>query len=232
MSEASRLLAQWWRVGGVAGIIFLALFIVGIALQGDMPSHEEPTSQIREWFADNGKQYLVGDYLIGLGVVLFFLPFLSALRSLLGVAEGGPAVWSRVALIAGTIFAALGAAQGFFFGALAYGFGVVGQGDDATVRTLMYLQFYAFSSFTLIVAPLALASSLIIWRTGVLWRWLALLGLVVGILAIIAPLAVLDADPEGALAGIGFIGMLVAGLWVLLVSAAMVMKRSLPAPSA
>ncbi|MBI4301807.1 MAG: hypothetical protein HY664_04295 [Chloroflexi bacterium] len=221
--------AQWWRVAGVAGIVFVILFMVGMGLQGDAPSHEDSASEIAAWFTDNGKLYIVGDYLIGLGVVLFFLPFLVALRSLLGEAEGGAGIWSRLAFVGGVVVVTLGGALSAFQGALAYGFGVVGEGDEATVLTMLYATFYQVTSLMLVVAFFLLASSWVIWRTAVLWRWLAGLGLVVAVLGIITPLAQLDANPEGTLSIFGFIAFLGFPLWVLLVSIAMITKKSLPA---
>jgi len=220
---------KWWRVGGVAGILYLVMFIIGIILQGGPPNFDDPVDEIQGWFTDNGKQYIAGNYLIGLGFVLFFLPFLSSLRGLLAAAEGGAAVWSRVAFAAGLAFLILGAAASSFQGALAFGLGVVEEGDEATIRTLMYLDYYAFSgTLPLVVTPLFLASSLVILRTGVLWRWLAVLGLVVAIGALIGGLTPLDSDSEG----IAFISFIAIAAWVLLVSIAMIMKRDAPASAA
>jgi hypothetical protein len=217
----------------VAGIVFVVLFIVGVVLQADAPTHDKPASEIAAWFTDHGKQSIVGDYMFGLGFVLFFLPFLVALRGLLHAAEGGAAVWSRLALVGGVVLVVLAGVVGSFWGSLAYGFGVTGEGDEAAVHTLMYLDFYiGQGSASLAVALFLLASSAAIWRTAALWRWLALLGLVAGVIAAIAPLSLLDADPEGPLAIMGGIAVYIGWpLWVLLASVAMIMKRSLPTAS-
>ena len=229
---AEGLWANWWRMGGVAGILFLALFIVGIIVEGDLPAFDEPVEKAQAWLTDNGQQYLAGDYLIGLAFVLFFLPFLSSLRGVLASAEGGAAVWSRVAFTGGLLFLIMGATASVFLGALAFSFGVVEEGDEATIRTLQYLDFYAFTGAFLALTPFFLASSLVIWQTGVLWRWLALLGIPVAVLAAISSAAYFESDPEGTLAGIGFIAGPLAGIWVLLVSVAMILKREPPAAAA
>jgi len=223
---------KWWRVGGVAGILFLIMFIVGITLQGEPPTFDEPVDEIRDWFADNGEQYLVGDYLTGLAFLLFFLPFLASLRGLLAVAEGGPAVWSRVAFAGGLLFLIFGGVASFFWATLAYSFGTVGNGDDGTLKTLktlMYLDQVGFSTGALAVIPLMLGASLVTLRTGVLWRWLSLLGLIVAVFAGIAGASSLTSDPDGALGGIGFIGFIGFGLWMLLVSVNMILKKEAPA---
>lgn len=229
---SDNLWGNWWRMGGVAGILFLALFILGIVLQGDPPDFEDPVDKIRDWFTDNGEQYLVGNYLIGLAFVLFFLPFLASLRGLLAAAEGGAAVWSRVAFAGGLLVLIFGATASLFWGALAYSFGVVENGDEGTILTLMYLDSYGFTALPLAFVPLLLGSSLVILRTGVLWRWLALIGLAAAVFAIIGGASPLDADPEGALGGVAGIGFPLAGLWVLVLSIAMILKREAPAAAA
>jgi len=220
---------KWWRVGGVAGILFLIMFIVGIVVRGEPPTFDDPVDEIRDWFTDNGEQYLIGDYLTTLAFVFFFLPFLASLRGLLASAEGGPAVWSRVAFAGGLIFLILGAVGSSFWGTLAYSFGVVEEGEEGTIKTLMYLDQVGFTGAFMAVIPLVLGASLVTLRTGVLWRWLPLLALVVIVFVVIAGASTLTSDPDGALGGIGFIGFPFFGLWVLLVSVNMILKREAPA---
>src|SRR3990172_5328263 len=140
---------KWWRVGGMAGILFLITFIGAIILEGEPPSFDDPVNKIRDWFVDDGKQFLVAEYLIGLAFTLFFLPFLASLRGVLASAEGGPAVWSRVAFAGGLIFLIFGAVASFFWATLAYSFGVVENGDEGTIKTLMYLDHVAFTTAVL-----------------------------------------------------------------------------------
>ncbi len=224
--------SNWWRVGGVAGILFLVFFIIGIIIQGDLPTFDDPVDETQAWLTDNGEQYLVGDYIISLGFLLFFLPFLSSLRGLLAAAEGGAAVWSRVAFAGGFLFLILGAASSVFLGSLAYSFGMVEEADESAIRTLQYLDFFAVRGILFALTPFLLASSLVIWQTGVFWRWLGLVGLLVAVLAAIAGASYFDSDPEGAVAQIGFIAGPLGGLWLLVVSIAMIMKQEAPASAA
>lgn len=220
---------RWWRVGGVFGILFLILFIVGIALQGDAPDFDAPTDEIRDWFADNGEQYLVADYLVGLAFVLFFLPFLASLRGVLAAAEGGAGIWSRVAFAGGLVLLVLGAVAGVFWSALAFGFGVAEEGEEGTIRTLMYLDRAAYATLPMAYAPFLLGSSIVIARTGVLWRWLAILGLIGAVLGPLAGLSGLESDPEGGFSIFWFITGPVVALWFLLVSVNMIVKSEAPA---
>ena len=93
----------------------------------------------------------------------------------------------------------------------------------------MYLDVAAFSTLPLAFVPFVMGASLVILRTGVLWRWLSLVGLIVAVFSIIAGASTLTSDPDGALGRIGFIGFPVFALWVLLTSINMILKREAPA---
>lgn len=224
-----QLFQKWWRVGGVFGILFVVLLLVSIVVQGGYPDYDEPIDEVREWYADNGEQFVIGNYLTGLAIFIFFLPFLSSLRGLLAAAEGGQAVWSRLTFAAGLVFLILGAVSSIFPAVLAFHFGVVKEGDldDSTIRALMYLE-YA-TPWALALVPFLLAASLVIFRTGVLWRWLAIPGAITAVLAAIAGLQTLEAEPYGGIAGIGGIAFPLSALWVLAVSINMILKRDEPA---
>ena len=213
-------LDDWRRIGGAAGILFVVLFLVGaIGLQGDTPMTTDPPAEVREYLADNGTRYLTGDFIISIGFVFGFWPFLSALRSLLGQAEGEPRMWSRYALIGGLVATVFGALSSLFWGALALGGADVA--DDSLTRTFMHASDYGFSGITFAFAAFVVASSLVILRTGVLWRWLGWAGLVDGVALVIGSAWTIDGDPEGPLAFLGFIALIVLLLWVLAVSIAM-----------
>ncbi|MEX0800369.1 MAG: hypothetical protein WD379_04050 [Dehalococcoidia bacterium] len=223
---------QWWRIGGLMGVLFLVVFVAGAFVPGETPAFDDPVDEIREWFTDNGERYLVGNYLVGLAFVLFFIPFLASLRGLLAGAEGEPAMWSWVAFSGGLAWVLIGFVYSLFRGTLAYAFGMAEGGDPETIRTLMYLDHLGASAFALAFVPFVLGSSLVIARTAVLWRWLALLGLLVVVLCIIAGASPLAADHDGVLGGIGFIWPPGAALWLLIVSVGMILKMEPPTPAA
>ena len=224
--RASGMLDRWWRWGAAAGILFVVLFIVGLIVQGSTPSVDDPVTKVKDYFLDHRDRWLVGDYLIGLAFLLFFLPFLSCLRGLLARAEGDEAVWSRVVFAAGIAFLVVGAATSLAQGALAYG-AVAHAGDDV-IQTLTDIDYYGFTTISLAAGVLVLAASIVILRTGILWAWLGGLGLLEAVIAVIAPLAVLSRDPDSALGILGFIAFIGFGVWIILVAVGMWMTKALP----
>ena len=76
--------------------------------------------------------------------------------------------------------ALLGAAAGVSWGALALGAAADPEVNDSSVRTLMYVDTYAFSALPMTSGLLVLSASVVIYRTSVLWRWLALTRRVTG----------------------------------------------------
>ena len=128
--------------------------------------------------------------------------------------------------------ALLGTATLVSEGALALGAAADAEVADSSVRALMYDHAYRFSGLYLAIALFLFAASAVIFRTGVFWRWLALLGLAAGVLCVIGAAWPIDGESDSALDILGFIGFLGFLLWVLLVSISMLLKRELPARAA
>ncbi len=223
---------QWWRVGGMFGIGFVVIFLIGgIFLTGDTPQRDDSIEDIRKFFADDGEMYLVGDYMTGIAFIFFFLPYLVTLRWVLGSGEGWPPIWSWLTVIGGVSVVVIGGTRSVFFGALAISEGNPDVIDDAAVRLLMEMSTYAFTGFSFTLGLFVASASLVVLRTGVLWRWLAALGLLAAVLLIVGAAWPIDGDEEGALAIMGFIGAPLTLLWILISSIAMIMMKEEPAPT-
>jgi hypothetical protein len=216
---------QWWRLGGICGILFLVTFIIGGAVQGESPTYSDPVEEIREFWVNDGEDYLIGDYIIGLGFMLFFFPFLSALRGLLGLAEGGGQMWSRVVFAGGLLFLALAAADGIFWTTLAFG-DVAENASDDTINLVMALDVGAAHFIPVGAAVMTLATAIVIFQTRALPLWLAGLSLLEGVLAIIGPLSILADDPDDSV--LGFLPFVGAAIWMLATSIVLVMKKDAP----
>jgi tryptophan-rich sensory protein len=204
----------WRRVTGVFGLAWIVLFAVGgIALQGEPLAYDAPVSEARDFFAAHGERYLWGDYIAGLGFVLCLLPFVVGLRSLLGAAEGGPQIASRLVLVGGVATVIVGDAATAFLDALAVG-NTPAELPDSTIRLLLVLDAVAIAAIGLPMALTAISAATVIWRTGVLPRWLAPLAATSGLLSIVGATFVAADDAEGPLFFMRFAGLITFGVFV------------------
>ena len=228
-TSSQRPLEQWWRVGGILGIAWLVLFLIGgFILQSDAPERSDSVAQIRQYFVDDGDTYLLGDYLIGVGFTLGFLPFLIILRRVLESSLSWAALLARISLFAGVLAVIWGGAASTFWGALATGAAGNAEVDDSSVRTLMELNIYSFAGLLFPIGLFLGAAGASIWLSGILWRWLGIIGLVGFLCCIVGAAWPIDGDEEGALAVIGLIGLMVMLIFVLLVSINLLMLRVRP----
>jgi hypothetical protein len=214
-----------YRIIGLMGIIGVLTLLVSVfGIQGDAPGIGDPTSEARTWWADNGQQYAIGDYVGSIALVLF-IPFFVGLYSIFSRSEGADALGSRVALTAFIAYLLFLGASGISSGALALG---ANQFDDGTIRALQFMEFYTFSG----VVPMAIAlltgsASYVILKTKVLWTWLAWLGVALAVAGLVGAAAPIDGDPEGPLAGVGLIAIAGLQLWTLAAAINLLVSKTL-----
>jgi hypothetical protein len=103
--------------------------------------------------------------------------------------------------------------------------------DDSSVRLLMELNQYSFSLFQFGLALFVLAAAIVVLRTGVLWRWLAAIGLIAAVLQVVGAAWTIDGDEEGVLSIFGLIGAPVTMLFVLLSAINMIVMKEEPPPT-
>jgi hypothetical protein len=212
------------RVGGMFGLAWFVFFAVGgIALQGEPPAFDSPISEIRDFFSEHGERYLVGDYIVDLAFVLLFLPFVAVLRGLLGNAEGGLQLRSRLAFAGALSLVVVGGAATTFLDAVALG-RAGPELSDSTIRALLYADAVAIAALGVAAALFVLAASLVIWTTGVLWRWLAVVGAGAGVLLITGAAFPIERDANGVLWAIRFASFISLAIFVLLSSIALLSK--------
>jgi hypothetical protein len=213
---------KWWRVSGAFGLGWFVLFAVGaIVLQGEPPPFNQPAAEARGFFAARGGRYLVGDYLAGLAFIFGFLPFVVGLRSLLGRAEGGLQVGSRLLLIAGVTTVVVGDAATVFTDAMA----LAGGGGELNDATMLDANAVAIAAIGLPMALFAFAASAVVWATGALPRWLAVIGSIVGVLHVAGAAFPIEGEPDGVLFTLRFLGLIAFALFVLLTSISMLTMR-------
>jgi hypothetical protein len=220
-------LDNWRRTAAFAGIGFVIVFIIANIIAGDTPMPDDSAGTIRDYFADNGDQYMVADFFFAVAFVFFFLPFAAGLTAYLSAAEGTPPVWSWLVIIAATIITAVGGGLGAAQGAIAYG-GADVQTDE-TLVTLVQASYYGFVTVIFFgTALIAFSTGLVILRKGLLWNWLGWASLAYVVAALISYFALLDSDPFSALGILGIIVDIVFLVWILAVSYGMMKKEPVP----
>jgi hypothetical protein len=220
---------QWWKLGGVAGILWIVLFIAGaFILQGETPSRDDDIAEIREYFTDDAEQYLIGDYLIGLGFVFGFIPYLVVMRRVLGGGLNLPGMLSRIAFVGGILTVVMAAGASVFWGTLAVGAAESSEVDDSAIRIFMEADVYAFNTLVFFISLFLLAAGLSLWMTGVLNRWLGWIGIIGGIGGFIGAAWPIDGDEEGLISGIGLLSFIGILLFIIATSVALLMKKEPP----
>jgi hypothetical protein len=208
----------------LCGLGWFALFAVGaIILQGEPPAYNAPLAEVRQFFTDNSTRFLIGDYLAGLAFLLLFLPFAVGFRSLLGAAEGEPQIASRLVLVGGLATVVIGDTATVFQDTLALG-AANPELQDTTVRAFLYANAAAIAAIGLPAALFTFAASVVIWTTGVLWRWLAVVGLLAGVLLTIGTAFPVAGDPTGPLWTIRFLSFIALAVFVVSASIGMLLR--------
>jgi hypothetical protein len=210
---------DWRKVGACCGVGFVILFIIGIIIQGDIPLPTDSAADIRDYFSD-GNKYMIGDFFTALAFVFFLLPFASALTAYMREREGQPVIWSPVIFGGALILVAAGGAISGMQGSLAY---TDAKGaSDELLKSFVTVSYY---TWTIVVAfatsLIVFCASMLMVRKKVFWSWLAPLGFLLVIVALISFFGVLKEDPDGGLAILSWIAFIGFGVWVLLVSAAL-----------
>jgi hypothetical protein len=201
------------RVAPWAGFLFVIVFVIGTALGTDTPMPDEEDSEIITYYEDSGNQtkQLIAAYALTLAG-LAWLVFLEGLRERLERVEGQPAGLSRLGYAAGVLTTAMLFILAVSIAAVAGGAAFADAPVDAGVaRFVEQIGFGAFLIGGLLSAALLITTtSVVTWRTNVLPRWTAWLGLVAAIVLLF---------------GVFFITGIALLVWVLIISGVILMQR-------
>ena len=222
------MVGSWWRLGGMLGIAFVVVWLLKMVGTGVTPPYDDPIGEIREYWEDDGRRYLVVQYASLLAMVIFLLPYMVALTTMLGRAEAGARLWSNVSLAGGVCFVAITIAINSIWTALALGADAI---SDDGMRTLMYLDAAAFYIGVFPLAVFVTAGSLVIVATGAMRKWLGYVGLADGIALFAAPLVVLEDHSESPLGIFYFLTLVVGAAWIVATGVSMARRREEPGPA-
>lgn len=203
--------SRWQRYGLLAGVVFVALNVVGLVAAGTPPARDASAEKITKYFVDNESGIKLGAILFGVALI-FGGWWLGSLWRVIGRLEtDGP----RLAFIAATGFilsAALASVAQAMLVVPALRIATLG-GASEFAWSLGYVLF-SFVMATTAVHMLALAA-LIMWKRFLpTWTaWLALLS------AVACAVATAGAGTEsGFFVALQVVGFLTWLLWVLLAS--------------
>jgi hypothetical protein len=215
---------SWTQLGGLAGVIGVVLFVIGIFMQGDVPQVNDSAEEVRNWFDENGQRYLVADYLIGIAVIFGLLPFLVTLRNFFARAEGVMSFWPQLAFLGGIFFLVFGGTASTFKGTLAVGVDQIT--DDSAVMALMSADFYSFGGVSIVLALFFVATAVSILRTAAFATWLAWLSLALAIVGVVGAASPLEGDPDGILSLLSFVTFIGFGVVILVLGGSLFMRKA------
>ena len=185
------------RVAPLAGAAFAVLFAVGFLTSGETPDTKATGEEVIAHYKDSGKVFLA-IFTIVIGAVLFAF-FAGALRDALRAAGRE---WLATVAFAGGIVYSVGLAL-FAMSQVALS-DAADLGQPQVAQALNILDNDNFFPAVVGFSILLLATGLHVLGSGVLPRWLGVLSLVMGVVAVAGPA--------------GFVVFLAFPLWVLGVS--------------
>ena len=201
------------RLGGIGGILFVVLFFRSYLTPPDAPVPTPGPKDVVAYFTDRQDGILLYNGLLLIFAAFFFLWFLGALHGVLRSVEGGSGGISSVALAGGLVFITLvlaGAAVEIVYPATLARFENF-QADAQLGFLSLALSGWMYR-FALAGMSVLIAASVVVLGTGVMPRWVALVGFVAALFALLRFLI-----PLGGILGL---------VWVLAVSALMLVGRA------
>jgi hypothetical protein len=208
----------WDRWGPLTGVLSVACSLVGVMLALNQPQDKDSDAKIVAYFADHSHrvQSVVG-FFVFLAGILLLLAFLGVLRDRLLAAEGQPGRLSSLAFGGGIASLPLWAVSMLL--ANAAGFAPNESSmfrlDPNTFRMLADTAYFAWVAAVVVSSVVVWGTSAVALRTGVLPRWYARVGLLVGVVQLF---------------GFFFFPFFVWWLW-LIVTSVLFVRRPSPAPA-
>lgn len=207
----------WGRLGGISGILFAVLFILG-AILPELPGGGQSESTVNEFYADSGNRMLVivAAYLFAIAGIAF-LAFISSLYRGLRQAEGESGSLSTITLVGGIVFVAMLYVMSSAWGTVPAGMELAGESQPGNEIPVWFAQL-GYGSLLLhgMFAAIAMivSASIVVLRTAILPRWLAWAGFVCAAILLL---------------GVAFIPMIALPIWAIATSVAMLRSPAIRA---
>lgn len=198
----------------LTGILFAVLLIVSFIVQGEPKAADKSANEVAQWYIDNKDSAEISAF-IGTVAAVPLIFFGAYLRKVL---DGAGSTLAILPLIGLTIVGIGGAFDNMLM------FAAAERANDIpaeSVRTIQAIWDNDFLPFFLGIMVFLWSVGIAVLRTGALPKWLGWLAIVGGVISLAGP--------------IGFIGALVAAIWVIVASIMLSMRarrEASPAPAA
>ena len=213
-SNGSARATLWERWAPASGAVAVILMVIAFLVSGSSPDPDAPETEIASYLAsDSNQNQSFVAFFVFLAGVLFLLVFLSVLRSRLAAAEGSGGGLAHLAFGSGVASAALWiGAVSFFVAPLAVADERGALGAPADLYAFANDAGYLLWVGAVVLGALVVwATSAVAFRTGLLPRWFAWVGVVVGVICLFA---------------IFFIPAFVYWAWILVASILLLRRRA------
>ncbi len=180
---------RWERWGPLAGVLAVACWVVAFLVSTDSPDSSDSDQEIAAFWTSHSHQvHDIVAFFLFLAGLLLFLGFLAALRSRLVDAEGGPGRLTALGYGAGVASGVLlmVAVAGWTSPAFTANDTSKFSLEPNTYRLLNDLAYGVWVIAVVVAALLVWATSAIALRSGLLPKWFAWLGVLAGILQLLA----------------------------------------------
>ena len=199
------------RLPTLAGPVFAIVFLVAVALEGNVPNEKSSGAKVISYFNDHDTSTLSGAFggpVLALLLLLFFSQLRAVARASALGAGPGPTV-----MIGGAVVWATGLLNGSWLD-----LAVVASAkhhQEGVAQTLNVLIAADWVPFIAGIAITLVGAGMTVLSTAVLPRWMGWVALVVGIIALAGP-------------G-GFLGFFLSPLWVLVAGIMLMRTETEPA---
>jgi len=201
------------RLAPLTGVLYAALFIVAMGMQGSAPSQDAPGAEVITFYQSHHNALYVSCFVL-VAAAIAFVFFAGALREALR-RDDGKGDWLPTVAFGG------GVAYAIALSLFAVGQAALLKGADLgnveMARTLNVINSANFYPAMVAVSVVLLAGGIAALRTNALPRWLAWVATVVGAVAVLGPL--------------GFAGFFLLPLWSL-VAGVILSRRAANTPAA
>lgn len=210
----------WWdRWSPASGIIFVVLFVVGFVVIGDYPTVADPAEDYATFYTDERGRILAGAIIAAFALYAFIL-FVAALAGRVR-ALGEPRLTAMI-VVGGTAFAALILAVVGFYAAIAHS--VAEEVDPDVVKALDTFASGLDVVSGLPLAAVALAVGVAVLRTGFLPAWVGYASMLGAFIFVLSATTWAREGFWSPLGGFSWVAYAVFVLWVLAVSALLLLR--------